>query len=73
MKKISFKLSLIILGLIISLNSCINGDSKPIADPEAIEVLPEDIVELREDQIRLAGIQMGSVELRSVSNTLKVN
>ena len=73
MTKVSFKLSIIILGLIISLNSCVNGDSKPFVDPKAVEVLPENMVELREDQIKLAGIQTGSVELRSVSNTLKVN
>lgn len=73
MTKVSFKLSIIILGLIVSLNSCINGDSKPIADTKAVEVIPENIVELREDQIKLAGIQTGSVEMRSVSNTLKVN
>ena len=73
MTKAIFKLSIIILGLIVSLNSCINGDSKPVADPKAVEVIPENIVELREDQIKLAGIQTGSVEMRSVSNTLKVN
>jgi cobalt-zinc-cadmium efflux system membrane fusion protein len=73
MTKISFKLSIIILGLIVSLNSCINGDSKPVAGAKEVEVLPENIVELREDQIKLAGIQTGSVEMRSVSNTLKVN
>jgi len=73
MTKVSFKLSIIILGLIISLYSCMNGDSKPISDPVAVEVLPENIVELREDQIKLADIQTGSVEMRSVSNTLKVN
>jgi len=73
MTKAIFKLSIIILGLIVSLNSCINGDSKPVADPKAVEIIPENIVELREDQIKLAGIQTGSVEMRSVSNTLKVN
>ncbi len=73
MKEVSFKLSIIILGLIISLNSCTNGDSKPVAEATKVEVLPEDIVELRDDQIKLAGIQTGSVEMRSVSNTLKVN
>ena len=73
MTKVSFKLLIIILGLIISLYSCMNGDSKPISDPVAVEVLPENIVELREDQIKLADIQTGSVEMRSVSNTLKVN
>lgn len=73
MTKVIFKLSIIILGLIISLNSCIKGDGKPVADAEELEVIPENIVELREDQIKLAGIQTGSIELRSVSNTLKVN
>ena len=72
MTKSSFRLSLIVLSLIVSLNSCIIGDSKPVVDTE-VEVLPEDIVELRDDQIKLAGIQTGSVEMRSVSNTLKVN
>ena len=37
------------------------------------EVLPEDIVELRDDQIKLADIQTGTVEMRSLSGTLKVN
>jgi cobalt-zinc-cadmium efflux system membrane fusion protein len=73
MTKVSFKISIIILGLTISLNSCINGDSKPAIMAKVAEVLPEDIVELRDDQIKLAGIQTGSVEMRSVSNTLKVN
>ena len=44
MTKAIFKLSIIILGLIVSLNSCINGDSKPVADPKAVEVIPENIV-----------------------------
>ena len=73
MTKVSFKISIIILGFIISLNSCINGDSKSAVTAIEVEVLPEDIVELRDDQIKLAGIQTGSVEMRSVSNTLKVN
>jgi cobalt-zinc-cadmium efflux system membrane fusion protein len=73
MTKVSIRLSIIILGLIVSLNSCNNGDSKPVADPKAVEVVPDNIVELRDDQIKLAGVQTGSIEMRSVSNTLKVN
>ena len=73
MTKVSIRLSIIILGLIVSLNSCNNGESKPVADPKAVEVVPDNIVELRDDQIKLAGVQTGSVEMRSVSNTLKVN
>lgn len=73
MNKISTKLSMIILGLIVSINSCIIGDKKPVTENTEAEILPEDIVEMREDQIKLAGIQTGSVEIRAVSNTLKVN
>jgi membrane fusion protein, heavy metal efflux system len=73
MTKASIKLSIIILGLILTLYSCTNGDSKPVADLKIAEVIPENIVELREDQIKLAGIQTGSIEMRSVSKTLKVN
>ncbi|OFY59800.1 MAG: hypothetical protein A2Y87_07850 [Bacteroidetes bacterium RBG_13_46_8] len=41
--------------------------------PEKEEILPEDIVELREDQIKMAGIDTGTIELRVLSGTLKVN
>ena len=73
MTKVSFKLSIIFSGLIIFLNSCTNGDNKARTEITVVEVIPENIVELRDDQIKLAGIQTGSVEMRSVSNTLKVN
>jgi len=73
MTKLNFKLSIIILGLLVSLNSCFRGDGKPVAEAVEVEVLPEDIVELRDDQIKLAGIQTGSIEMRSVNNTIKVN
>jgi len=73
MTKVIFKLSIIILVLVLSLNSCTIGDSKALASTTEPEVLPENIVELRQDQIKLADIQTGSIELRSVSNTLKVN
>ncbi len=38
-----------------------------------VEVLPEDIVELRDDQINQAGIELGSIKMQSLGNTLKVN
>jgi cobalt-zinc-cadmium efflux system membrane fusion protein len=68
-----FKLSLIILAIVISLNSCDSRDGKAPSTIPATEVLPDNIVELREDQIKLADVQTGSIEIRSVSNTLKVN
>jgi cobalt-zinc-cadmium efflux system membrane fusion protein len=73
MTKEIFKLSIILFGLVLSLNSCTSGDSKALASAAEAEVLPENIVELRQDQIKLADIQTGTIELRSVSNTLKVN
>ena len=40
---------------------------------EEEEVLPEDIVEMRADQIKLANIETGAIEMRAMSGTLKVN
>ncbi|MBP1668387.1 MAG: efflux transporter, family, subunit [Bacteroidetes bacterium] len=37
------------------------------------EILPENIVELREDQAKLANIETGAIELRSLSGTIKVS
>lgn len=37
------------------------------------EILPENIVELRDDQIKLAEIQLGSFEMRPVGNVIKVS
>jgi cobalt-zinc-cadmium efflux system membrane fusion protein len=52
--------------------SC-KGGKKETSETEEVEVLPENIVELREDQIKLAEIETGAVELRTLSGTLKVN
>ena len=40
---------------------------------EAKEVIPDNIVEMRDDQIKLANIETGIIEMRSLSGTLKVN
>jgi len=57
--------------LLIALLSCNGGKKADIAVPA--EVIPENIVEMRADQIKLANIQTGTLELRSMSGTLKVN
>ena len=50
------------------------GEKDSHAEGEAeVEVLPENIVELRGDQIKLAGIQLGKVEMRQVSGVIKAN
>ncbi|MCX6333321.1 MAG: efflux RND transporter periplasmic adaptor subunit [Bacteroidia bacterium] len=72
MIKNNYKVACMFFGAIISLVSC-TGVTNPVGSAVEAEIIPEDIVEMREDQITLAGIQMGSVEMRSVSNDLKVN
>ncbi len=58
--------------IMIALVSC--GDSKqPVKTEKAVEVLPEDIVELRADQIKMAQIETASIETRVLSGTLKVS
>jgi cobalt-zinc-cadmium efflux system membrane fusion protein len=52
--------------------SC-NSGQKSGAETKVEEVIPEDIVELRADQIKLANIETGNIEMRSLSGTLKVN
>ncbi len=44
-----------------------------ISEAEEIEILPDDIVELRDDQIAMAGIQFGSIDSLSLSGKLKIN
>jgi cobalt-zinc-cadmium efflux system membrane fusion protein len=72
MKSSDFLKSLIFPGILILLMSCNKGLGKTEQSTEA-EVLPEDIVELRQDQIVLAKVEFGTAELRSMGNTLKVN
>ena len=63
---------IIILGLIISITACTKGKQQ-VTETNKAEVLPEDIVELRADQIKLANIELGAVEMQSLGNILKVN
>jgi len=72
MTKYKFSLSIIITVFILAISSC-NGSKKPVTETKAEEVIPENIVELREDQIKLADIEMGTIDLKSMSGTLKVN
>ncbi|MCK9412621.1 MAG: efflux RND transporter periplasmic adaptor subunit [Prolixibacteraceae bacterium] len=72
MKKYRILITIIVSAFVITLISCSEG-KKPAAEVKATEVLPEDIVELRGDQIQLAGIQTGAIETRALSGTLKVS
>lgn len=52
--------------------SCNKGNNQAVKTVVA-EVLPDDIVELRADQIKLANVETGTVEMRSLGNIIKVN
>ena len=72
MTKYRFITTVIISAFLITLVSC-SGGTKGAAETKEEEVIPEDIVELRGDQIKLANIETGAIETRSLSGTLKVS
>ncbi|MEI7524245.1 MAG: efflux RND transporter periplasmic adaptor subunit [Mariniphaga sp.] len=72
MIKYNFLSILVSLILVVLIVSC-NGAHNPKSEPKEAEVLPEDIVELRDDQIKLANIETGVIETRSMSGSLKVS
>src|SRR5450759_5203251 len=72
MTKLCCKVSLVLLGCLVLFASCSKGN-KTVVGPKIGEVLPEDIVELRADQIKLANIELGAVEMQFLGNILKVN
>ena len=72
MAKFSYKTAVFFFGLLFSLVSCDKGN-KTGTVPGKNEILPDDIAELRADQIKLAGVELGAVELRSLGKILKVN
>ena len=49
------------------------GHKEGEAEEGEHEELPEDIVELNAEQIKLAGVQMGKVEMRQLSGVIKAN
>ncbi|MCX6269567.1 MAG: efflux RND transporter periplasmic adaptor subunit [Bacteroidetes bacterium] len=68
-KLISYTILTISLSLLVSCS----GGKKTNPEASEAEVLPPDIVELRADQVKLANIVTGSIEMRSLSGNLKVN
>jgi len=66
-----FKQLVLVSVLVLGFVSC--GKAKKVEAEETEESLPENIVELRADQIKLAKIEIGTIEMRSLSGTLKVN
>lgn len=72
MTKSYIKVPVLICGLLFLFVSCKRGNNS-VAEVKSAEVLPDDIVEMREDQIKLANIELGSVEMQSLGSILKVN
>jgi len=71
MSKIKFPI-LICIPIFILLISCSQQNKTNVQNKE-VEVIPEDIVEMRDDQVKLANIETGLIEIRSMSSSLKVN
>ena len=72
MTKFNFISSTIISVFFIVFVSC-NGGKKTANEAGKTEIIPEDIVELGADQVKLANIDTGSIEMRLLSGTLKVS
>ncbi len=72
MSKYNFILATLFPTLFIAIVSC-NIWEKPNVESKEIEIIPEDIVEMRADQIKLANIETGSIEMRSLNGTIKVS
>ncbi len=73
MTKYSFIPKVLFSILICVFVSCNGGKDTGSESNEEVEMLPEDIVELRADQIKFANIETGSIEMQSLSGTLKVS
>jgi cobalt-zinc-cadmium efflux system membrane fusion protein len=65
--------ALLVLMLLIACTPACNRSEKTSDALEAAEVLPEDIVEMRDDQQAIAGIETGRFETKTISNSLNVN
>lgn len=63
---------MILAGFSILLGACGKVGKTAEGSPVS-EVLPEDIVEMRADQIKLADIELGAVEMKSLGNIIKAN
>jgi membrane fusion protein, heavy metal efflux system len=72
MNRIDLKVSIVIVAAMMVLISC-SGDKKPVKEAPDAEILPEDIVELRDDQIKLANIEFGKVEIHQMGSSMKAN
>lgn len=59
--------------LIVTLFFSCKGKNPPAVNGTETEIIPDDIVEMRSDQIKVANIDTGTVKLREINSTLKVS
>jgi len=71
MKKINLKSIIVFSVLIFTFVSC--GKQNKSDTVESEEVLPDNIVELRHDQVKMAGIELDTIGIRVLSGTIKVS
>lgn len=71
--KVNYLMLTILAGSAFILLSCISGNKAAAVESSTEEVLPEDMVELREDQVKLAGIELGRISMQKIGNTLRTN
>jgi cobalt-zinc-cadmium efflux system membrane fusion protein len=72
--KINNHYSIIFFLILLTILTPACNRSKQVSDTTNLaEVLPEDIVEMREDQISIADIETGMIETKTLNNTLNVN
>ena len=72
MNELRYK-SLVTFLLLAVLSIACTRAKNPFTDLKTSEILPDDIVELREDQISLAKIELGSIEMKQLGSNIKVN
>jgi membrane fusion protein, heavy metal efflux system len=71
MTKHSIHSFIILTSFLVAFSSCNKGNKSE--ESKEAEVLPEDIVEMRDDQLKLANIETGVIEMHALSGTLRVN
>ena len=70
--KIKHTTALFLAGVMILAGACKQGKTQAGITSNT-ELIPEDIVELRNDQIKLADIGLGAIEIKSLGAVIKVN
>lgn len=71
MRKIYMKLTVVIAAVLVIMSSCGNRSKVETENKETETVT--DVVSLTDEQIKMSSIQTGSIEMRQVGNTLKLN